>query len=310
MKNYVVGIDLGGTSIKFGVFTIDGELIFDWKIPTNRDADGERILHEIASSLQEKFSYLNIHESTVQGVGVGIPGIVMESGSRCTCVNLGWKEKNVKKELEELLLQKVVIINDANAAALGEMWKGSAIGSSNLVFITIGTGIGGGVIVSDKIVPGTFGAGGEIGHMSMGVHTENPCGCGRFGCLEQIASATGIQNEFRRRILTGSAHTLCQENFSVKEIFEAAETGDTLALEVVDGATYWLGKAMANISSIIDPEIFILGGGVSEAGEVLLNLVTRHFRKHVLENSSEAKIALAIMGNQAGIYGAAKSVLG
>lgn len=309
MKKYVIGIDLGGTSCKLGIFTCQGELLASWKMATENKENSSTILRMIADSLTFEILKMGIKKSDVLGAGMGVPGVIMNSGHSCTCVNLGWLEKDVKTEMENFLALPVTVLNDANAAALGELWVGSGKGVSNLVMFTLGTGVGGGIILDGKPVSGAFGAGGEVGHMTVSNDEIEACGCGRYGCLEQYVSATGIVNTMKKKIESDKGSLFGQKVYTAKEIFDAAREKNKIALEVVEFSCELLGRAMASISCVLDPELYLLGGGVSEAGELLRGTVMKYFNQYVLPMSRNAKVLLASLGNEAGIYGAARSVL-
>jgi glucokinase len=310
MNEYCIGIDLGGTAAKIGIFEITGRLVEKWQIPTNLIEGGKYILTDIAESIKQHIDLLRIEFASVTGVGIGIPGIVLKNGIVAASVNLGWNNKDVINELEQLLKLPVRVLNDANAAALGEMWQGSGKGYSNVVMLTIGTGIGGGVVVDGKIVAGAFGSGGEIGHMPIVDDEADMCNCGRRGCLEQAASATGMVKEAKKLLLSGAYDSLLSgdTDISAKSICDAAYKGDILALRVMDRAARYLGRALASISSILDPEVYIIGGGVSNAGQLLIDIIEKHYREQVLFLSKDTPIRLAELGNDAGIYGCARSV--
>jgi glucokinase len=309
---YCIGIDLGGTSIKFGVFESSGQLVEKWQKATDTTDSGRHVLTGIADMLHNKLTELGIHKAQVRGIGIGVPGLVTGKGQVSLAVNLGWSEVLVSEELSGLTGFPVRVTNDANAAALGEMWQGSGRGYKNLVMITLGTGIGGGVIIEEQIVQGLFGAAGEIGHIPIVYNETEICRCGRKGCLEQVASATGIAREARRllslrqqngSILAGN------KNISAYAVIEAAKAGDEVAREVMERATGCLGMAMATITGIIDPELYLIGGGVSGAGDYLLELIRKHYKEQVLSQCRNTEIKLASLGNDAGIYGAARLVL-
>lgn len=308
MIKYCVGIDLGGTTTKIGIFKMDGNNIKKWQIPTNTRDEGHYILSDIIKSLKEHLHDLQIDQTEIKGIGMGIPGIVLEHGYVSAAVNLGWKNKKVTEELKQLINLPVSIINDANAAALGEMWMGSGKGYHNLVMITLGTGIGGGVVIDGKIVTGLFGAAGEIGHMPIVYDESLTCNCGRIGCLEQVASATGIVNEAKRMLKSTNVESSLKNSVEInaKMVCEAALAGDFVGIQVMERVGKFLGLAMASITSILDPEVFIIGGGVSKAGQFLLDMIRTHYQQQVLYLSKNTKIKLASLGNDAGIYGAAK----
>lgn len=311
MVKYCVGIDLGGTTIKFGLFSITGRLLEKWHIDTNKAEQGSRIIPNIAAALKVKLDEYKIEPSEIKGIGIGIPGPVINAGFVPVCVNLGWVNVSVAEELKRRTGIPVKVENDANAAVMGEMWQGSGKGYKNLVMLTIGTGIGGGVVINEKIVSGRFGAAGEFGHMSVVPDETEICGCGRKGCLEQVASATGIVKEEVKLLANNTSHSVLRnsEALTALEIFNAAKDNDPLAVQVVEKAGKYLGIAMASITSALDPDVFILGGGVSGAGQYLIDVITRHYKENVFYVSSNTEIKLATLGNDAGIYGAARMIM-
>ena len=316
MQKFCFGVDIGGTSIKMGLFADDGTLVEKWSIPTDLAENGAHILSDIAGSIQEKITQKGMALSSVLGVGIGVPGPVDENGVVHKCVNLGWGTTDVKQKMEALLQLPVFVGNDANVAALGEMFRGGGKGFSNLVMVTLGTGVGGGIILNGKIVHGSNGAGGEIGHLHMRDNEPEPCGCGNHGCLEQYASATGIVRLLKRYL---TAHPEAPEVLasplstaqapSAKQIFDEAKQQDALAQKLVEEVCDLLGKALANISCVVDPQVFVIGGGVSQAGDILLSGIQAAYRKYAFHAAREASFRLAELGNDAGIYGCAKMVL-
>ncbi len=311
MADYVFGVDVGGTTVKLGLFDISGNVLDKWEIPTRTENGGTKILPDIAQSIQDKMSEKNIAAEDVAGVGVGAPGPVDGDGIIHKAVNLGWDEMNLKKELTALLGgMRVEGGNDANVAALGEMWKGGGQGYKNLVAVTLGTGVGGGIIINGKIMTGATGSGGEIGHIHVEDDETEACGCGNYGCLEEYASATGI-TRLANRILQASERdsVLRQGEVSAKTVFDAVKAGDELAIEAARQFGDYLGKGLAVIAGVINPEIFVIGGGVSKAGEVLFDYIRPAFDKTVFHGCKNTKFALATLGNDAGIYGAARMVL-
>lgn len=312
MVKYVFGVDVGGTTVKLGLFDIDGRVLDKWEIPTRTENDGVNILPDIAVSIQDKMSEKAITKEEVAGVGVGAPGPVDGKGIIHKAVNLGWAEMNLKEVLSKLLADmKVEGGNDANVAALGEMWKGGGQGYSNLVAVTLGTGVGGGIIVDGKILTGYNGSGGEIGHIHVEDNETEPCGCGNHGCLEEYASATGITRLANRKLQSSDKDSvLRQGEVSAKTVFDAVKAGDELAIEIAQQFGEYLGKGLAVIAGVVNPEIFVIGGGVSKAGDVLFDYIRPVFEKTVFHGCKDTKFALATLGNDAGIYGAAKLVLG
>ena len=311
MAEYVFGVDIGGTTVKLGLFDNSGNVLDKWEIPTRTENGGTNILPDIAQSIQDKMSEKNIDKDNVAGVGVGAPGPVDGAGIIHKAVNLGWDEMNLKQELSTLLSgMRVEGGNDANVAALGEMWKGGGQGYGNLVAVTLGTGVGGGIIINGKIMTGATGSGGEIGHIHVEDEESEACGCGNYGCLEEYASATGITRLANRKLQARDKDSvLRQGEVSAKTVFDAVKAGDELAIEVAQQFGEYLGKGLAVIAGVINPEIFVIGGGVSKAGEVLFDYIRPAFDKTVFHGCKDTKFALATLGNDAGIYGAAKMVL-
>jgi len=309
---YAVGVDLGGTTVKIGIFTEDAKVVSKWEIKTRKEESGRFILPDIAASVLENLEKQGIDKNDVKGLGIGVPGAVQPDGSVHSCVNLGWGRVMVKEEMEKLTGFPVYPANDANIAALGEAWQGGGKGCSNTVMVTLGTGVGGGIIVNGKIVVGTSGFGGEIGHMKMNMHETETCGCGKKGCLEQYASATGIARMAKRILAETKEPTLLAgKNFvSAKDVFDAAKEGDKVALEIVEEVTGILALGLSYISCVCDPEAFIIGGGVSKAGDILTDAVQRQYVDNVFGELKKTKFVLATLGNDAGIYGGAKLALG
>lgn len=311
MSEYCIGIDLGGTAAKMGLFETTGQLLHKWNIKTDISDHGAHILPDIRASLKEELRHFSVDEAKVKGIGIGIPGPVIGDGIVSASVNLGWYQVHVKEQLSGLTGLPVKVANDANVATLGEMWQGSGKGYKNLVMITLGTGIGGGVIIGERIVSGLFGAAGEFGHMPIVQDEPDFCNCGRKGCLEQAASATGIVKEAKRRLEKKTEPSLLEnrKDLTAKDVFDAAHEGDSLALGVIDRAARYLGIAMACVTGVVDPDVFLIGGGVAAAGKTLLEPLERYYRENVLFLSKETPIRLATLRNDAGIYGAARMVL-
>lgn len=311
MAKYVFGVDIGGTTVKLGLFDTDGKVLDKWEIPTRTENGGANILPDIAASIQDKMSEKSVDKSDVAGVGVGAPGPVDGEGIIHKAVNLGWGEMNLKKELTALLGgMRVEGGNDANVAALGEMWKGGGQGHTNLVAVTLGTGVGGGIIINGKIMTGATGSGGEIGHIHVEDDESEACGCGNYGCLEEYASATGITRLANRKLQASDKDSVLRNGeVSAKTVFDAVKAGDELAIEIAQQFGEYLGKGLAVIAGVVNPEIFVIGGGVSKAGEVLFEYIRPSFDKTVFHGCKDTQFALATLGNDAGIYGAAKMVL-
>ena len=312
MKEYAFGVDVGGTSVKIGLFKNDGTLVEKWSIPTRTENNGASILADIAASVRSKMSEKKLTEADVEGVGIGLPGAVDAHGVIHKAVNLHWEDTfNVADRLAEHLKGvRVKAGNDANVAALGEAWMGSGKGYDSLVMVTLGTGVGGGVIVNGKILEGATGAAGEIGHIHMNDAEEVQCNCGNHGCLEQYASATGIVRLLERELAATDEPSLMREKkHTAKDVWDAVEAGDALAIRVAEQFGDYLGKGLANVADVLNPEIFVIGGGVSLSGEVIMPFITKNFEKHVFHACRGTKFTRAILGNDGGIYGAAKLVL-
>ena len=311
MANYVFGVDVGGTTVKMGLFDKEGNVLEKWEIPTRTENCGEKILPDIAAAIKEKMAQKSIAAEKVAGVGIGVPGPVEKSGIVHKAVNLGWKEMNMKEELTALLDgMRVEGGNDANVAALGEMWKGGGQGHKNLVAVTLGTGVGGGIIINGEIMTGATGAGGEIGHIHVEDNETEPCGCGNLGCLEEYASATGITRLANRALRASDKDSALRTGeVSAKAVFDAVKAGDELAIEIAKQFGDYLGKGLGVIAGIINPEIFVIGGGVSKAGEVLFEYIKPSFEKTTYSRCKDVLFALATLGNDAGIYGAARLLL-
>lgn len=307
---YCFGVDIGGTTVKLGLFEESGEILDKWEIVTHTEEEGKAILPDIAAAILAKLEEKKIDKADILGIGAGVPAPVTEDGIVNGSANLGWKYKNVKKELEELTGIKAEIGNDANVAALGEMWKGGGAGQKNMIMVTLGTGVGGGVIVGGRMVTGSNGAGGEIGHICVNYEETETCGCGRCGCLEQYASATGIVRLARRKLEHETRSTvLVKETVTAKDVFDAVKSGDIVAMEIAEEFGRYLGYALANLAAVTDPSVFVIGGGVSKAGEVLLSYIEKPFRERVFFANEDVKFVLATLGNDAGICGSAKLVL-
>lgn len=312
MERYVFGIDIGGTAVKCGLFTEDGQLKEKWEIPTNREEEGKKVPQEIADTILNKCKERGIEKEQVVGVGLGVPGPVREDGYVSHCPNLKWKDMQVNETMSKLTGFPAMAANDANVAALGEMWKGGGVGVSNMVLVTLGTGVGGGVIVEGKIVAGAFGAGGELGHMVMHPEETEQCGCGGYGHLEQYASATGIVRMAKKHMAENMVNSVLyeKENLTAKDIFDAAKEKDTLAEALVDELGLVLARALAHVAAVVDPEAFVIGGGVSKAGKILTDAIERHYNTGIMKALQNKEFRLATLGNDAGIYGCAKLVLG
>ena len=310
MKKYAFGVDIGGTTCKIGFFDTNGTLLDKWEIKTNTENNGESILSDVAKAVDNKLAQEAISKDDVQGIGIGVPGPVDSQGVVHRCVNLGWGVVNVAEELGNLTGLKIKVGNDANVAALGEMWQGGAKGSKDVIMVTLGTGVGGGIIVDGKVVAGFNGAGGEIGHIHVTDSVDKPCNCGNTGCLEQVASATGVVYLANKKLASCDTPSVLRDGeVSAKSVFDAVKAGDAVAQEIAEEFGRYLGLACANIAGVVDPQVFVIGGGVSKAGKILFDYIEKYYKKYAFPSCKDAKFALATLGNDAGIYGAAKLML-
>lgn len=310
MGNYAFGVDIGGTTVKLGLFDRDGAVLDKWEIPTIKDNQGASILPDIAASIKEVMAEKSIDKEDVVGVGVGAPGPVDDEGTIYKAVNLGWDVFNIPKVLNGYLDLPVRAGNDANVAAYGEMWQGGGKGYSNLVAVTLGTGVGGGIIINGRILTGATGAGGEIGHIHIDDNETVVCGCQNKGCLEQYASATGVVRLAQRRLVKDDAPSVLRSvDLTAKAVFDAVKEGDAVAVEIAEQFGDYLGKGLAAVAAVVNPQIFVIGGGVSKAGDILFDYIRPAYEKYVFHGCRDAKLTLATLGNDAGIFGAAALVL-
>ena len=308
------GVDVGGTTVKIGCFDKEGHLISKWEIPTRKESQGKYILPDVAESLKERMEMDGIELENVQGIGIGVPGPVLANGTVERCVNLGWGHTDMKGILRQYFPGvDIEAGNDANVAALGEVWRGAGRGKKNAVMVTLGTGVGGGVVIDGKIVSGVHGMGGEIGPIHIRDEDQDTCNCGGHGCLEQTASATGLVREAKRLLAANPENTSSMleygEKLEAKDIVACAVQGDELALKAIDTMSFYLGRALASIAMVVDPEVFIIGGGVSRAGKFLNDKIEKYYYEYAPLTGSKSEIVTALLGNDAGIYGAAKMVL-
>ena len=308
---YGFGVDLGGTTVKIAYFDETGNMISKWEIPTVTADCGSRILPDIAASIREFREKNGIAAESLLGVGIGVPGPVDAKGNVNRCVNLGWGMFNINKELSALTGLPVTAGNDANVAALGEFWKGGGQGCDNMVFVTLGTGVGGGIVIEGKLLHGAHGSGAEIGHMVLNRDETAVCGCGKRGCVEQYCSATGIVRMAKLALEASDEDSALRRlsNLTCKDIFDAGKQGDQLALQVLDKYYAYMGEFLADVCCVVNPEVVVLGGGVSKAGDVLLDGLKPYFNKYVFHAASNVKFTLAALGNDAGAYGAFKLAL-
>ena len=308
---YGFGIDLGGTTVKLAYFNEEGQLLDKWEIPTNTTGGGKYILPDIAAAVKNYIKENNISEEDVIGLGIGVPGPVSRQGVVNRCVNLGWGVFNVNDTLSALTGFPVKAGNDANVAALGECWKGGGQGYESIVLATLGTGVGGGIVIDGKIVYGAHGAGGEIGHLVLNKEETVPCGCGKYGCVEQYCSATGIVRTARRHLNRSVHPSVLRDvkDLTCKDIFDAAAANDVVANEILERVYSQLAEFLSDVCCVVDPEVVVVGGGVSKAGEPLLNGISRHMHKYLFHAIRDLKFSLATLGNDAGAYGAFKLIL-
>lgn len=308
IMDYGFGIDVGGTTVKLGLFTALGELLEKWEIPTNTADGGRSVLPDIAGAVDGCLFRRGMDKGQVLGLGLGVPGPVSSRGVVNHCVNLGWGVVDLPRALGDLTGLKVAAANDANAAALGECWAGGGRGHDSILLATLGTGIGGGIVVDGRILPGAHGAGGEIGHIPMGRDEPELCGCGKRGCAEQYGSATGVVRLARRAMERRSVPSALRqlEQVTARDVFELGAQGDRLAQEVLEEYYDFMGRFLASVCCVVDPELIVLGGGVSRAGKPLLEGIQKYFVQYVFHPGRDIGFALAELGNDAGIYGSFK----
>ena len=308
---YGFGIDLGGTTVKIAYFDETGKMLDKWEIPTVTADGGSQILPDIAASVKDYLARHNIPAGDILGLGIGVPGPVNAKGVVNKCVNLGWGVFNISDTLSSLTGFPVKAGNDANVAALGEFWKGGGQGCDNMVFVTLGTGVGGGIVVEGNLLPGAHGSGAEIGHLVLNRDETVPCNCGKYGCVEQYCSATGIVRLAKLHLAATDAPSVLRgvEPLTCKDIFDAGKDGDKEALAILDQVYRYMGEFLGNVCSVVNPEVVVIGGGVSKAGQVLIDGILPYFHKYVFHAASGARFALASLGNDAGAYGAFKLAL-
>ncbi|MBE6957696.1 MAG: ROK family glucokinase [Ruminococcaceae bacterium] len=308
---YGFGVDLGGTTVKIAFFDETGMMLDKWEIPTVTANKGAQILPDIADAIKNYIADKNIPASQLIGIGIGVPGPVDDAGNVNRCTNLGWGVFNIHKALGTLTGLPVKAGNDANMAALGEAWKGGGTGCENMVFATFGTGVGGGIVVNGKPINGIHGAAGEIGHLTVERDETEMCTCGKYGCVEQYCSATGIVRLAKKRLASDETASMLRfsEPLTCKDVFDAGNAGDPLALEVLEQVYMYMGQFLASVCCVTDPEMVVLGGGVSKAGKPLLEGAKRYFDKYIFHASASIRFALASLGNDAGAYGAFKLIL-
>lgn len=312
MEKYIFGVDIGGTTIKLGLFRSEGKLLEKWEIPTRTLNGGAYVLPDAAASMKATMERHGITDVQVVGIGVGVPGPVDETSTVHRCVNLGWGEFNIRERMRELFpeVPNVRAGNDATIATLGELWFGGGRGYGSAAMFTLGTGVGGGIAIGKKTFSGFHGGAGEWGHIVMNPREKDVCNCGKHGCMEQYASATGIVRIARRMLKESSlpSELRDQENITARMICDFARRGDELSENVLDECSDYLGRAMSYVACAVDPEIFLIGGGVSKAGDVLLDRIRRSYEKYAFHVLMDTPIKGAELGNDAGIYGCVKMV--
>ena len=308
---YGFGVDLGGTTVKIAFFDETGLMLAKWEIPTVTAGGGSQILPDIAASIQQFTAQKTIDPASIIGVGIGVPGPVSSKGVVNKCINLGWGVLNIAEELSQLVGFPVKAGNDANVAALGEYWKGGGKGCDNMVFVTLGTGVGGGIVLDGHLLHGAHGSGAEIGHIVLNRDETEPCNCGKYGCVEQYCSATGIVKLATKALTTFDDVTALRTNEAItcKNVFDCGKAGDPLALQVLDQYYRYMGEFLGNLCNVVDPDAVVLGGGVSKAGQILLDGIRPYFDQYVFHAARGARFALASLGNDAGAYGAFKLAL-
>ena len=308
---YGFGVDLGGTTVKLAIFDTCGNLLDKWEIVTRTENNGEKILPDIAAAMDTYMKEKDIRKEDVVGVGIGVPGPVRADGTVNRCINLGWGVFNIEKTMEDLTGLPAKAGNDANVAALGECWKGGGQGCENMVMATLGTGVGGGIVLGGKVIPGSHGAGGEIGHLTMERDETDTCGCGKKGCVEQYCSATGVVRLARKYLESCDTPSPLRQiqALTCKDVFDAAKEKDIAAQEILEKMYDYMGRFLGDICCVVDPEVIVLGGGVSKAGQPLLDGVRRYYDKYAFHACRETRFALATLGNDAGVYGAVKLIL-
>ncbi len=313
MKPYAFGVDIGGTTIKIGLFSTDGILLDKWEIPTRTENNGDSILPDAAESIKAKLTEKNLTFDQIEGIGIGVPGPVGSDYTVFRCINLGWGVFNVKTRMNELIpeIPNVAAGNDANVAALGELWQGGGKGYESTVMFTLGTGVGGGVVLNGKIFAGANGGAGEVGHMTVNPKETVRCNCGKYGCLEQYASANGIVRLAKIMLAESEKPSKLREidSFTSKDICDLARDGEEMAMDILDRCCDYLGQAMSLVSCTIDPEVFVIGGGMSRAGSIVTDAISTYYKRYAFHVSANTQIKAAELGNDAGMYGCVKMIL-
>ena len=311
---YIYGVDLGGTTVKMGLFDGEGkELLEKWEIPTRKEESGAYILPDIAKAIQDKNEEKKISVEDIVGIGMGVPGPITEDGRVLKCANLGWGIFSVSEELGRMTgVSRICVGNDANVAALGEQWRGGGRGFESIVMVTLGTGVGGGIILHGQILTGSNGAAGEIGHITVNPKESRVCGCGKKGCLEQYSSATGITRMSKEALENSTVDSELRRYdhpITGLELFQAYKNDDALAKEIVDTFSDYLGMGLAHVAAVVDPQAFVIGGGVSKNGQIVIDVIQEKYEQDVMFALKGKQFRLAELGNDAGMYGACRMVL-
>lgn len=308
---YGFGVDLGGTTVKIAYFDETGAMLDKWEIPTVTENSGSQILPDIAAAIAGYLEKSATPRENILGIGIGVPGPVDDEGTVNRCINLGWGVFNIANQLSSLIGFPVKAGNDATLAALGENWKGGGEGCKNMVMATLGTGVGGGIILGGKPLNGVHGSGGEIGHMVLNREETESCNCGKYGCVEQYCSATGVVRLAKRHLASSDTPSSLRQlqNLTCKDIFDAGKAGDKAALAILETFYAYLGEFLANVCCVLDPDVVVIGGGVSKAGTVLTENAKKYFDQSVFHGAKDVTFRLATLGNDAGAYGAFKLIL-
>ncbi|MGM9521569.1 MAG: ROK family glucokinase [Oscillospiraceae bacterium] len=304
MAKFGYGVDIGGTTVKMGCFTDSGELLRKWEIRTDTSDKGANIIPDVARSVNDDIRKNGYKREELLGIGVGVPGPAHKDGT-ASAVNLGWVNAPVVEPLQQLTGFTAKVENDACAAALGEMWLGSGKGYSSIVLVTLGTGVGGGIIIDGKVLSGAHGAGGEIGHITIDASDPRPCSCGSHGCFEQFASANGnVRVALDYLAETDEPSPLRSiEKLNSKILWDYALAGDKVAIEIAERFSRYLGQGLASVANTVDPEVILLGGGVSRTGQPLIDYVEKYYKEFAFPACRDTEIRIASLGNDAGIYG-------
>lgn len=306
----IFGVDVGGTSIKIGLLNEDKKLLLTESIKTNKKLNGKYVIDEIVLKIKEIMESKSLKETDLVGIGFGVPGPVVDNFI-IWCPNIGWRNLYFEEEFLKVLgfPTKIKVTNDATAAAYGEFAHLKA--EKNLAFITLGTGVGGGVVIDGKIVEGVNGSAGEFGHLQVVYENPTKCPCGLNGCLETVASIRGMKLVAEKVVDETIMPTkLTKEDLNPRTIFYWAKKEDLVALEVIDRVGDYIARAIAKIAVSVDPEVVVIGGGIANAGNIIIKAVKKHYKKYSYFGTKKIKIRLAKLKNNAGIYGAAELIFG